>query len=259
MCSNFLKSLETTSYALSSKHFIPINPFHPRSVFLFIRSTSHYLNLNVNDIVIEHEELLCLINQKTIKLNELRHGAKLRKLILLFPRTRKQGHWNSILDTAKRYFYLLEYLPQLESPEIETLTLDFAAVRRWKDFLGVSKDSESETKKIQDSKTTVLDRRGLFDVGLDGLLCTEARLATDDSIIHSPAFESAIVEVYHCNSGVLSREECLNLALILKCFSSTVYEDDDFASFTNNLRKSKGAYPKYPHALNSIFVFFHQL
>lgn len=168
---------------------------------------SHRFNLAVQDILREEETCIAKIHSIMVKLRTLLLSAKLLKLTPLRPKTRNATRWSSAFDMLVRYDRLREFLSELDSAEIDNLSLTTAENRRVDSLLLKLKDLESVTKALQYENTSIGDVRGLFDAVIEQFPQTATRLSSSSNIIHTPLFESGIIKVQLGNSGALCRDE----------------------------------------------------
>eukprot|EP00171_Calliarthron_tuberculosum_P003101 IDg3101t1 len=173
----------------------------------FIGCASHRFNLAMRVVLNDDEELISKINTIMVKLRGLLLGAKLRRLTSIRPKIRNTTRWSSTHDMIVRYVRIREFLPNLESEEIDSLFLSPSENRRVDAFLQQLSPLESVTKMLQREETTVSDTRALFDAVINSFPGTINKLSSTADIVHCAAFESAIVNIQRGNAAALSRDE----------------------------------------------------
>ena len=102
---------------------------------------------------------------------------------------------------------MIEYLPQLQSNEIDDILLSKVQDSRIDLLSARLGDIESVTKSLQGNITTLREVRILFDAVIDKFPETEYRLCADASIVHCVDFGAGIVKLQGGNVTALSREE----------------------------------------------------
>ena len=186
----------STNKCLSTKAKVP-----------FIGCASHRFNLAVRALLQDDEPLVSKIQNIMVKLRTLLLSAKLRKLTPIAPRIRNITRWSSTYEMIVRYVRLKDFLPALDSDEIDALSLTPFENRRVDTLLQQLELLESVTKVLQDDTTTMSDVRAVFDAVMDKFPETSCRLTSSAEIVHSPLFEGAIVKLQRGTFGALSREE----------------------------------------------------
>ena len=155
----------------------------------------------------EDEDVIAKIHALMTKLKTLILAARLMKLSQLRAKTRNVTRWSSTYEMLLRYNRLKDFLPKLNSSDIDSLCLSSSENRRVDTLLTNLKELESVTKILQAESTKLSDVRGLFDAVIDSYPETTSKLTSFASIVHSPVFKAAVVKLQLCNQGALSREE----------------------------------------------------
>ena len=208
-----------------------------RACVPLIGCASHRFNLAVQDLLSEEEAALSKVNHLMVKLGTLLLGAKLRKLTPLRPKTRNMTRWSSSFEMILRYVRLREFLPKLDSSEIDRLSLTSTENRRIDSLLEQLKTLESVSKALQEERTSISDVRAMFDAVIEEFPETTDRLTSSAAIVHSPLLESGIVKVQRGKNGALSREERSVLFPFELACNATSTEGDDCLSFAQRALK----------------------
>ena len=185
-----------TNRAMSSSAGVPL-----------IGCANHRFNLAAKEIVSEDEDLLVRINSVMLKLKNLVFAAKLRKLTPLAAKTRNATRWSSTFQMMLRYQRIREFVPTLDSEELDDLMLLSSESRRLDAMVDQLKNVESVTKTLQDTATTMSDVRDMFDSIMEDYPETEIRLSATAPIVHKPTFESAVVKVQRGEGQTMTHEE----------------------------------------------------
>lgn len=172
-----------------------------------IGCASHRFNLAVQDILSEHETLLFKVHALMKKLRTPLMAARLAKQTPLNAKTQNVTRWSSSFDMLRRYNELREFLHHLNSTELDAYFLSTAEDRRVNELLDRLQNLNSITKRLQRDSTTMKTVRALFDFVMTDYPETDNRLTATAAIVHSPAFESAIVKVQSEESSTLTHEE----------------------------------------------------
>ena len=115
----------------------------------------------------------------------------------------------------KSYLELREYLPQLNSIELENYLLSPEENSRTEALFETLRPLESVSKILQDDKPSVSDVRTLFDYVIDKYPETATRLKANADIVLNLDFENAIVKVQRDNIRGLSWEESLSISRLI--------------------------------------------
>lgn len=213
----------STNKALSNKAKIP-----------FIGCGSHRMNLAMKIVLQSFEPILAKINCIMVKLRGLILAAKLRKLTYLKAKVRNATRWSSTFEMVVRYTQIREFLPSLESEEIDLISLSPSENRRVDTILLELVPLESVNKKLQSDSTSVSDTRALFDATI------EAFPDTTNKLLYCSTFESAVIKLQRGNSTAMSREEANSVKkLIIKESSVTETVDEGLSFAERALKRQK--------------------
>lgn len=216
----------STNKALANKTGIPM-----------VGCASHRFNLAMRDILHKDQDIIAKVNSTMVKLRGLLLSAKLQKLTHLKPQVANVTRWSSIHNMLNRYTELREYLPMLESDEIDMLLLTASENRKLESLLNIINPLESVTKTLQEESTSIGDARALFDAVMEKFPESTRRLSSSASIVHSTFFESAIVKIQRDNAATLSREESCTVSKLWVQDSRKVSDVDEGLSFAQRALK----------------------
>jgi len=173
----------------------------------FVGCASHRLDLAVVDFMNRDDSVLKKIDSIMSKLKTLKLSAKLREYTNLRPRKSYEKRWSGTHAMLLRYKQLQEFLPKLESSEINELLLTPQEDVSVDLLLKELKDIDSVTKILQARCTTLSDVRALFDALIDQYPNMKPFLKADANIVHSKQFESGIVKIQIGKGEFLSSTE----------------------------------------------------
>ena len=112
-------------------------------------------------------DLISKINDIMSKVRTLILSPKLRKLNTLRPKLRNETQLSSTYKMCMRYAQLREYLPELNSTDVDEMLLTIGENRTVDSLICRLKDLEPVTKTLQCETTTISNVRALFDVVID--------------------------------------------------------------------------------------------
>lgn len=215
-----------------------------RRTIPLIGCASHKLNLAVQSLYShgtpEHE-VVEKVHRLMIELGTLKNRMKLATQSPLSPIKRNDTRWGSVFAMLKRYLEFYDKLPKCEFSRytrslflsvedhyvIEELVATLHRCERTSQFL------QSEDAK----EVNILSTRVAFDILLKDVPQLSTYLAADASIVHCPAFESAVVKL-QSGDDQLSAEE-VNAVEIFKIQDNSALSStapDEVRSFQDEMR-----------------------
>lgn len=208
-----------------------------------IGCASHRFNLAVRDYLSSEEHILTKINEIMVKLKSLLIGARLRQFTPLRPKLRNVTRWSSTFEMLSRYRELRDFLPALDSTEIDEMSLTVSENRQVDCLFEKLKLFESVTKALQTDKTSMSDVRTIFDAVIGEHPSTHSRLSATAPIVHCPEFESGVVEVQRGSPNALTVEEQLCMKEFERECTTGYSADDHELSFVERaLKRQKVAF-----------------
>ncbi|OWZ02089.1 hypothetical protein PHMEG_00026412 [Phytophthora megakarya] len=129
-------------------------------------------------------------------------------VLLLHPVLKQDTRWFSTFSMVKRYFELKEFLCDDDDDELAACMPTRREEKQLKAILANLKMFESTSKKLQSADdVTLLDVRDLFDALIAQMPDVAHYLRADATVVKSPAFERACVNVLLGHQGSLSPDE----------------------------------------------------
>lgn len=98
---------------------------------------------------------------------------------------------------------------------------------------------ESINKKLQGNDTTLTDVRDHFDFVIESFPSASSRLKANADIVHSPAFETAVVKVQLDKTNLHTSRERVAFQVVELRGNADVVEEDKRASFTKQNLKGQ--------------------
>ncbi|ETP50571.1 hypothetical protein F442_04153 [Phytophthora nicotianae P10297] len=156
---------------------------------------SHRLNLAIQQYISEHEALLCQVNELMTQLRTKKNSASLGEYTDLRPVKRNVTRWSSTFKMVKRFVEFKDAVKHVEA--VDELMPRAPDCRKLEKLLEDLKALDSECLALQSNKTTLSDVRIMFDGVIKRYPNMAKYLSQDANIVHSPAFESAVVKIMH--------------------------------------------------------------
>jgi hypothetical protein len=158
-----------------------------------IGCASHRFNLACKSYLKKYEANISKINSLMVSLRNVKQAGKLRTRTPLEPVTRNDTRWSSTYDMLLRFFRIREFLDDTDSALVHYMPTPLE-VNELSLALDDLKEFESTTKLLQDEKRTMSEVRVIFDAILSRYPEMERYISKCGNIVHSPSFETAIVD-----------------------------------------------------------------
>ncbi len=107
----------------------------------------------------------------------------------------------------RRFVQIRQFLPSLESDEIDAITLSYSESPWVESLILLLQPLESVTKALLDESLTVSDSRALIEAVIEKFPKTPDCSTSSEEIVHSLTFENANVKIQRGNATALSRDE----------------------------------------------------
>lgn len=173
-----------------------------------------------------------------VKLRTPKVSGALRQLTNLRPVLRCKTRWSGACNMVERYFELKEYLRSLilngDDPfQLEDLDLRPTAVGTLKSLFANMQKLNSVMLELQKPDLDLSTVRLLFDHTINSFPTMRSFIGVDANIIHSPAFENAVVKLLR---KVLPIFYCsLIIYLVLTCLftlQTSLTDEDEEALYS---------------------------
>ena len=220
----------------------------------FIGCASHRFNLAVQDILVQHDDIITIVNDLMKKLRNLVPAAKLRQFTPLAAKTRNDTRWSSTYQMISRYFEIRSMIRQIDLPEVRLLLPTEDEEAELSDLFKKLQQLDTVTKSLQSEKMTVSLVRYIFDEVISRFPCTKHRLSTTARIVHNSDFENGIVKILEGRASELTSEEKkqTNCFLIPGGLSEFENISDTDSIFESACKKCKYDYVKNNRAYEDL-------
>lgn len=197
---------------------------------------SHRFNLAVLDYLKPYEELIKKVNNLMGKLKGLKMSGILRKFTSLCPVQKNDTRWSSIASMFYRYEQLKCFFIK-EELSLQTSLIDLIPNARDNskitNLLGHLNTFNSVTLALQKEEITIADVRYLHDNLMSTYPTLSKYLSIDSHIVHSPAFEMALVKIQEGQLNELTNVEKDSVSN-LKLLASSSNITSDFSVNSEN-------------------------
>lgn len=158
-----------------------------------IGCASHRYNLAVQKFQSDYESDISQIQNLMVHLRFPNNAAELARHTELRPVHCNTTRWSSVHDMIKRYVQIREAI--MNVVDIEDLVPRGPAHRRITALLEKLGELDSVTVKLQYERRTLAEVRALFDACCEKYPVMAEHLKASAKIVHSPAFENAMVKL----------------------------------------------------------------
>lgn len=155
--------------------------------------SSHRFNLATKKYLGEHEDLVEAVGALMAALRTTKNRVELRRHTSLAPLRANATRWSSTFMMLERYVRIRDAAKRVDA--VYDLVPKPAVHRRVVALVESLETFNSVCKKLQEDSITMSAVRVLFDKMAEMFPVTQDYLLPDACIIHSPAFESAVVKV----------------------------------------------------------------
>jgi hypothetical protein len=192
---------------------------------------SHLFNLAVeNYITANFGVLVDLVGTLSGKLRNRKAAGKLRQLgCTLQPICRNATRWSSAFAMIKRYRDIKVYVNATNFPDLVDIIPTPSAEATIEGMFPTFEKLQSITVALQSNDLRLSDARALHDAVIDIIPSSRTYLAPNAAILHTSAYQSAIVKVQNEQNDLLTREE----ESYLLDFKTTNVETDEEVEVIN--------------------------
>uniref|UniRef100_H3H5T9 BED-type domain-containing protein n=1 Tax=Phytophthora ramorum TaxID=164328 RepID=H3H5T9_PHYRM len=166
---------------------------------------SHRFNLATERYLAEHEDLIGAVAALVAALRTPKNRAELRCHTPLAPLRANATRWSSTFMMLERYVRIRDAIKHVDA--VDDLVPKPAVYHRIIALVENLKTFNSVCKKLQEGTISMSAVRVVFDKMTEIYPVTEEYLLPDAHIVHSPAFESAVVKVAGARGEELTPEE----------------------------------------------------
>ncbi|RLN26561.1 hypothetical protein BBJ28_00020421 [Nothophytophthora sp. Chile5] len=206
-----------------------------RLAFPLIGSASHRFNVAVSRYLVDYQSLVDQVQALSIQLRFPNNAAELVRDTRLKLLKANATRWASTFKMLARYVTIRDAIKMVSA--VEDLLPRPITHRQIVQLVSKLEDLDSVRVKLQAEDRSLTDARLLFDAVMARYPMTVEHLKPSAKIVHSPAFESAVVKLLPDQPLARAEEEAVTRFVISATIKNKGPERVDFATAT--LRQAK--------------------